>query len=232
MLLLRKIFAFVLRVLLAILLFSIFWVWTYRFINPPITPFMLVKYFQADTENSLNKEWKKLEDISPNLPLAVIAAEDQLFFEHNGFDVQAIKEAVEHNKTSSRKRGASTISQQTAKNVFLIPTRSYLRKGFEVYFTFLIEFFWSKHRILEVYLNVIEQGENIYGVEASAKRYFNRSAKEVNASQAALMATVLPNPVKFRISSPSNYVLNRKAWILKQMNNLGGTAFVEELYED
>src|SRR5690606_35344650 len=133
-----------------------------------------------------------------------------------------IKDAMEHNKKSSRKRGASTISQQTAKNVFLIPSRSYLRKAFELYFTFLIELFWGKERILEVYLNVIEQGENIFGAEASSQKFFRRPAKDLSKSQAALMAAVLPNPLKVHISNPSAYTYNRQQWILGQMNNLGG----------
>ena len=193
---------------------------------------MLVKYLENNGSGPIQREWVDLKEISSFLPLAVIAAEDQSFFEHNGFDIEAIKEAIEYNKNHKKTRGASTISQQTAKNVFLFPSRSYLRKGLEVYFTFLIEFFWSKQRIMEIYLNVMEQGENVYGAEASSKIFFNKNAADLSRSQAALMAAVLPNPVKFKVDAPSNYILGRRNWILGQMNNLGGTSFVDKLYNE
>lgn len=193
---------------------------------------MLVKYLENNGSGPIQREWVDLKEISSFLPLAVIAAEDQSFFEHNGFDIEAIKEAIEYNKNHKKTRGASTISQQTAKNVFLFPSRSYLRKGLEVYFTFLIEFFWSKQRIMEIYLNVMEQGENVYGAEASSKIFFNKNVADLSRSQAALMAAVLPNPVKFKVDAPSNYILGRRNWILGQMNNLGGTSFVDKLYDE
>ena len=158
----------------------------------------------------IHKDWVPLEEISPTIQAAVLKAEDYRFFEHNGFDYEAIQKAMAYNKTHIHKKGASTISQQTAKNVFLWPDRSWLRKGFEAYFTMLIETFWPKERIMEVYLNVIELGPGVYGVEAASQKFFKRKAKNLNSSQAALIAAVLPNPNKFRIDRPSTYVLNRQ----------------------
>ena len=229
---LKIILRFIFRLFLALFAFTILWVLSYKFINPPFTPFMLVKYLQNQEGQSIQKKWVKMEKIHPNLPLAVIAAEDQRFFEHNGFDLEAIKEAVEYNKKHGKTRGASTISQQTAKNVFLIPSRTYFRKGLEVYFTFLMELLWSKKRIMEVYLNVMEQGENIYGASASAAVHFSKEPSKLTRSEAALMAAVLTNPIKFKVASPSAYVTRRKVWVLGQMSNLGGTSFVERLYEN
>lgn len=222
---------FLCRLLLFFVLFTIFLVLVYKFVNPPFTPFILVKYIKNDESARIRKDWVDIEQMSPYLPLAVIAAEDQLFFEHHGFDLEAIRDAVEFNRIHERTRGASSISQQTAKNVFLFPTRSLLRKGLEAYFTVLIELLWSKERILEVYLNMMEQGENIYGVESSSQIYFKKDASEVSRQEAALMAAVLPNPLKFKIDAPSSYVLNRQQWILNQMNNLGGISFVDKLYD-
>ncbi|MBI2269886.1 MAG: monofunctional biosynthetic peptidoglycan transglycosylase, partial [Bacteroidetes bacterium] len=152
----------------------------------------------------------------------VICSEDQNFLDHHGFDMDAIEKAVKHNKKHKRKRGASTISQQTAKNVFLWPGRSWIRKGFEVYFTFLIELCWSKERIMEVYLNVIEMGNGIYGAEAAAKTFFHKPAKSLTSSQSALIAAVLPNPRKFSVAHPSGYVVSRQQWVLQQMGFWGG----------
>lgn len=173
----------------------------------------------------LQKKWVSWSKISDNMKLAVIASEDQNFFNHSGFDFKAIEKATKFNekqatKKKKRLRGASTISQQTAKNVFLFPARSWLRKGLEVYFTFLIELLWSKQRILEVYLNVIETGNGIYGVEAAANNYFNTTAKNLNKSQAAAIASIIPNPRKWSATAPSAYVIKRKSWILSQMNQV------------
>ena len=151
---------------------------------------------------------------------AVIKAEDYKFYQHNGFDFEAIQKAIEYNKTHKRKIGASTISQQTAKNVFLWPSRSWIRKGLEVYFTVLIEFFWSKERIMEVYLNSIEMGEGIYGVEAVAQEHFNKPAYKLTKRQAALIAATLPNPRKFNSAKPSPYMIKRQAKILSLMGKL------------
>lgn len=203
----------------------------FKFINPPITLFMIIKYFEGEA-SVIQKDWVPIEEISLEIPLAVIAAEDQKFMTHNGFDLEAIEKAIKNNSKGKRIKGGSTISQQTAKNVFLVPNRSWVRKGLETYFTFLIELFWSKSRIMEVYLNVIEQGDGIYGVQASSIIYFNRDAKKVNRSQAALMAVVLPNPVKYKIKNPSGYIRGRQSWTIRQMGNLGGTSIVKSLYEN
>ncbi len=152
----------------------------------------------------------------------MILSEDQNFIKHDGFDFEAIDKALEYNETHKKKRGASTISQQTAKNVFLWPGRSWIRKGFEVYFTFLIELFWSKERIMEVYLNVIEMGDGVYGAQAAAKQFFKKDAKNLSKSESATIAAVLPNPIKFNAGKPSGYILKRQSWIMHQMALWGG----------
>ncbi|NBG66077.1 monofunctional biosynthetic peptidoglycan transglycosylase [Acidiluteibacter ferrifornacis] len=227
----KKIFKWIGRLLLLFFGSTILTVVVYRFVNPPITPFMIAKYFEGGSKQ-IQKDWVPIESMSPDLPLAVIAAEDQKFMTHNGFDVEAIEKAIKNNQKGKKVRGASTISQQTAKNVFLVPSRSWVRKGLETYFTFLIEVIWSKKRIMEVYLNVIEQGDGIYGVQASAIIHFNKDALKVSRSQAALMAVVLPNPVKFKIKNPSPYVRGRQSWTIRQMSNLGGQSVVKSFYED
>jgi len=180
-------------------------------------------------EIRLKKDWVPLSDISNHLQLAVVTSEDQNFLFHHGIDFLAIEKAMKYNENQlKRKRkhprthGASTISQQCAKNAFLFPARNFIRKGLEVYFTILIEIFWSKQHIMEVYLNVIEMGDGIYGAEAAAKNYFHTSAKALSAGQSALIAACLPNPRKFNAGLPSGYVLKRQAAILNQMNLWGG----------
>jgi len=162
---------------------------------------------------TLKKEWTPISRISKNLQHAVIVSEDQNFLKHNGFDFDAIEKAVKYNENHERKRGASTISQQTAKNVFLWPGRNCLRKGLEAYFTFLIEICWSKERILEVYLNVIETGNGIYGAEAASQLYFHKSAEELSKGESALIAASLPNPRKYSVSNPGPYMRSRAALI-------------------
>ncbi|MBL7837181.1 MAG: monofunctional biosynthetic peptidoglycan transglycosylase [Bacteroidetes bacterium] len=174
----------------------------------------------------LYRDWVDIDQISEYVPLAVVCAEDQNYLKHNGFDYGAIQKAIKYNekmekKGKSKRRGASTISQQTAKNVFLWPGRSWIRKGFEVYFTFLIEIIWSKERIMEVYLNNIELGNGVYGVEAAAHDYLNKSAKKLSAKYAALMAVVFPNPRKFSIQNTSPYIRKRQAWCYQQMKFWG-----------
>ena len=222
------IFRFLFKIFLAYLIVTVCWTIAYRFVNPPVTYLMILRYVQSDLKDkSIKKEWKDYEYISHHLPLAVIAAEDQNFFDHFGFDLGAIEKAMKHNESKKKKRtkGASTISQQVAKNVFLFPSRNWIRKGFEVYFTFLIECFWSKQRILEVYLNMIELGDGIYGAEAASKKFFHKTAMNLSKSEAALLAAVLPNPRKMSPARPSGYVLRRQAWILHQMENLGEMDF-------
>lgn len=223
----RQIF---LKIVLGFFVITFCWTVVYRFVNPPVTYLMILRYFQSEKKSSINKEWKDYEYISHHLPLAVIAAEDQNFFEHFGFDLDAIEKAMKHNDSRKKKRtkGASTISQQVAKNVFLFPSRNWIRKGFEVYFTFLIECFWSKERILEVYLNVIELGDGTYGAEAASKKFFHKTAINLSKGEAALLAAVLPNPIKMSPARPSGYILRRQAWILNQMENLGGADFLRK----
>jgi monofunctional biosynthetic peptidoglycan transglycosylase len=205
---------------------SIFFVVLYRFVNPPVTPLMLIRLVQQKINGEplrLKKEWKSLDEISSQLQLAVVASEDNRFIEHSGFDLEAIKKARDYNdnKKGKKIRGASTISQQTAKNVFLWPDRTWIRKGLEVYFTFLIETVWGKKRIMEVYLNVIEMGNGIYGAEAASQKYFNKPAASLTRDQAALITAILPNPRKWNPSRPSAYLLKREQWILWNMANIG-----------
>lgn len=192
----------------------------YRFIPVYITPLMVIRsagqLFQGKPAG-WHHTWVSFEHISPHMPMAVIASEDNRFASHHGFDFIEIKKAMKENETRKRRRGASTISQQTAKNVFLWPQSSWLRKGFEVYFTCLIELFWSKERIMEVYLNSIEMGKNIYGVQAAAKYKFGTTPSRLSASQCALIAASLPNPIRFDSSHPSSYMLKRQNQILRLM---------------
>jgi len=179
----------------------------YRFVPPPITFLMVERLFEG---HGLHRRWRPLSEMSPALPRAVIAAEDQRFCEHNGFDLDAIEKAMEHNeRRPNRIRGGSTISQQTAKNVFLWPQRSYVRKGLEAYFTLLIETIWGKPRIMEVYLNTVEWGPGVYGAEEAARRNFGVGANRLNPAQAARLAAILPSPLKWRAAHPGPYVQRR-----------------------
>ncbi len=206
--------------------FTFFIVILYKFVNPPITPLMVIRLAEQSWDGQvikLKKGWISIDKMSPNLPLAVVSSEDNLFMDHSGFDFASIEKANEYNakKQGKKVRGASTISQQTAKNVFLWPQRSWVRKGLEVYFTVLIEFVWGKKRILEVYLNVIETGKGIYGVEAASESYFGKSSANISRGEAAMIAAVLPNPLKWNPASPTPYIRGRQQWILWNMNNIG-----------
>ncbi|HBR7309272.1 TPA: monofunctional biosynthetic peptidoglycan transglycosylase [Klebsiella aerogenes] len=184
-------------------------------------------WFSGDFHYVAHSDWVGMDEISPWMGLAVIAAEDQKFPDHWGFDVPAIEKALAHNeRNENRIRGASTLSQQTAKNLFLWDGRSWLRKGLEVGLTVGIETVWSKKRILTVYLNIAEFGDGIFGVEAAAQRYFHKPASRLTPAEAALLAAVLPNPIRFRADAPSGYVRSRQAWILRQMRQLGGESFM------
>lgn len=197
-----------------------------RFIPVYYTPLMFIRASENRIEGKKARtihHWVPIEDMSKYMPLAVMASEDQRFETHYGFDFKAIKEAAEHNKTHKKKRGASTITQQTAKNVFLWPGRSWIRKGFEAYFTVLIELFWSKERIMEVYLNSIEMGDGIYGVEAVAEEHFGKTAQKLTKADCALIAATLPNPRKFSSRNPSRYMLKRQKQILRQMRLISPT---------
>lgn len=179
-----------------------------------------VEQWQDDKPMKLHKDWVSMENISTHLQLAVVCSEDQSFLNHNGFDFKAIEKAIEHNEKSKRKRGASTISQQTAKNLFLWPGRSWFRKGLETYFTILIELMWPKERILEVYLNIIELGNGVYGAQAASQDFFKKDAAKLSKEQAALLAVVLPNPRKYSATKPGPYLQKRKQWVLRQMRQL------------
>lgn len=186
-----------------------------------ITPLMVIRLGEQllDGESlKLQKRWVPIDDMSPHLVVAAITAEDQNFQDHWGFDFEAMERAYKSNKKGKKVRGGSTISQQTAKNAFLWPSRSYVRKAFEAYFTGLIELVWSKKRIMEVYLNIIEMGDGVYGAEMAAQKYFHKSAKKLTRGEAALIIACVPNPRKFNPARPSKYIRGRQEWILKYMN--------------
>ena len=194
----------------------------YRFLPVWVTPLMVIRCYEQLSEGKdmkLSHDWESLDKISPSLPVAVMASEDARFLQHHGFDYEAIEKAAKRNREHPEKQklGASTISQQTAKNVFLWPGRSWVRKGFEVYFTTLIELLWSKQRIMEVYLNSIEMGPGIYGVQAVAQEHFGCDAKDLTANQCALIAATLPNPRRFSSKNPSNYMKKRQRQIRANM---------------
>lgn len=197
----------------------------YRFVPVPVTPLMVIRCVQQVKNGEglkLKHDWVPMSQMSRHLPVAVIASEDQRFLDHHGFDYEAIQKAVEHNSQHKTMHGGSTISQQTAKNVFLWPGRSWLRKGLEGYFTVLIELLWSKERIAEVYLNSIEMGDGIYGAEAVAQHHFNTSASQLTADQCALIAATLPNPRRFNSAAPSAYMKKRQRKIRREMRYVEG----------
>ncbi|GHD96343.1 monofunctional biosynthetic peptidoglycan transglycosylase [Pseudocitrobacter faecalis] len=216
------------------LLLVLFWgggIALFSFVPVPFSAVMVERQLSAwlsgDFHYVAHSDWVSMDEISPWMGLAVIAAEDQKFPEHWGFDVQAIEKALSHNeRNENRIRGASTLSQQTTKNLLLWDGRSWLRKGLEAGLTVGIETVWSKKRILTVYLNIAEFGEGIFGVEAAAQRYFHKPASRLTMSEAALLAAVLPNPIRFKADVPSGYVRSRQAWIMRQMRQLGGESFM------
>lgn len=228
--------AMIKRLLLRLLLVCVvFWgggIAVFSVLPVPFSAVMLERqvsaWFSGDFHYVAHSDWVGMGEISPWMGLAVIAAEDQKFPDHWGFDVPAIEKALAHNeRNENRIRGASTLSQQTAKNLFLWDGRSWLRKGLEVGLTVGIETVWSKKRILTVYLNIAEFGDGIFGVEAAAQRYFHKPASRLTPAEAALLAAVLPNPIRFRADAPSGYVHSRQAWILRQMRQLGGEGFMQ-----
>jgi monofunctional biosynthetic peptidoglycan transglycosylase len=194
-----------------------------RWVPAPTSAFMIYRHFE-DLKNdgafrSIKYDWVGKKKISPHAFSAVIAAEDQRFFQHSGFDLNAIEASIDVYMDGGRLRGASTISQQVAKNLFLTPSKSFLRKGLEAWFTVVIELLWSKERILTVYLNIAEFGDHLFGIEAASRHYFGVHASQVSRSQAALLAATLPNPILLKASQPSHYLLKRQHWILNQMQN-------------
>ncbi|MEH6579647.1 MAG: monofunctional biosynthetic peptidoglycan transglycosylase [Amphritea sp.] len=205
------------------LLFPVLMVLLLRVVDPSIWMWQLHRQISPPVSypDKIKHSWVPIENISQHMQLAVIASEDQKFPEHWGFDIESINKALQGNGKGKRIRGASTLSQQTAKNLFLWPAKSYLRKGVEAGFTVLLEALWDKQRILEVYLNIVEFGPGIYGVEAASKHYFGTSAKRLSSIQAARLAAVLPNPYRFNAGKPSGYIWKRSFWIKKQMRQLG-----------
>lgn len=217
------------RIVLAVFILQLLYIIALKWMDPPITLTQMGSLFGGD---GLKRDYVDGDEISPNIKLAVMASEDQVFPDHGGFDWKSIDRARKHNEKKPQKvRGASTISQQTAKNVFLWQGRSWVRKGLEVYFTKMIEWIWGKQRILEMYLNVIEMGKGIYGAEAAAQAYFNKPAARLTRREAALIAACLPNPKKYTVKPLSSYVSKRSGWVLRQMNNLNGNAKIKALLQ-
>ena len=204
-----------------------------RWVDPPTSAFMLRSQYQARSEGRtdfrLRHYWVDWKYIAPHARVAVVAAEDQRFPEHSGFDLEAIADAVHERVTEGRQRGASTISQQVAKNLFLWPGQSFVRKGLEAWFTILVEYFWPKQRVLEVYLNIAQFGDGVFGIEAASIAYFGKSASALTRREAATLAAVLPNPLRYRVDQPSDYVRSRSDWILSQIEMLGGPAYLRAL---
>ncbi|MFN3952434.1 MAG: monofunctional biosynthetic peptidoglycan transglycosylase [Thermaurantimonas sp.] len=216
------------RIALYFLFFTNIWVLAYRFLPVPMTPLMVIRLIEDRKENlPLRYVWMRADQISEYAYLAAIVSEDQNFFKHRGFDFGAIEKAMKHNKNSNRiRRGASTISQQLAKNLFLWPGRSWIRKGFEVYFTILLELYWPKKRILSTYLNVVEMGRNVFGIEAAAQYYFKKPAVRLTDAECSQIIAILPSPRKWRANPPGPYVMKRSAWILRQMRLFGGITYL------
>ena len=226
----------VLKLVLILFVLSIFWVLIYKWFSPPVTLHMVERRAKAGQEDKSNPrivyEFIELEEMSPQVPLAVMAAEDQLFMVHDGFDYKAMKGAFQKNRKSKRIAGGSTISQQVAKNVFLWHGRSYLRKLVEAYFTMLIELFWSKHRIMEVYLNIAEMGDKVFGIEAAARKYYKVPAKKLTSQQAAMIASVLPNPIKYSVKNPTRLISKKRRVVLRNMRQMGGVTSIKLLLQD
>lgn len=224
----RRIVSHLLLTLLGALLLVLALILLLRFVNPPTSAFIIGHQLGPSTK-ALQQQWVDLEQMSPWLPLAVIASEDQKFPHHWGFDVDSIGQALAGYQRGERLRGASTLSQQTSKNMFLWSGQSLLRKGLEAGLTGVLELLWPKRRIIEVYLNLAEFGEGIYGVEAASQYFFGRPAARLSARQAALLAAVLPNPKRFLVAAPTPYVWGRVNWIEQQMQQLGGPALIRRL---
>ena len=215
--LLSRIWRWIKQTFIILFIAQLVYIIVLRWVDPPLTTTQLISWIEG---NGMSRDYVPLSNISPNASLAIIASEDQLFPYHNGFDYKSIQKAMEQNKKARRVRGASTLSQQVAKNVFLWQGRSWIRKGLEVYFTFMIEVVWGKRRILEVYLNVSEMGKGVFGIEAAARRYFRKSAAKLTINESAMIAACLPNPKKYTVKPLSGYVARRYPQVVVQMNNL------------
>ena len=223
------------KVCLIFLSISVLSVLVYRWLPVPITPLMIIRNVEQLGDGKglkMEHDWVSLDDISPKLQLAVVCSEDQNYLKHFGVDWGAIQKALKENEKGKRLRGGSTITQQTAKNVFLWQGRSYLRKGLELWFTLLIEVFWSKERIMEVYLNSIEMGDGIYGAEAASQYWFHKSAKKLTKDEAAAIAAILPNPLRYKANPASNYISQRKVWVKQQMNFWGNELDYDKYKDD
>ena len=215
------------RIFITLFLLQLFYIIILKWVDPPVTLTQLQSWIGGD---GLKRDYVDGDEISYNIKLAVISSEDQIFPDHGGFDWKSIEKAMNHNKKKpNRIRGASTISQQVAKNVFLWQGRDWIRKGLEIYFTKMIEWIWGKKRILEVYLNVIEMGKGVFGAEAAAQYYFKKPAKKLTRREAAMIAACLPNPKKYTVKPASPYVITKAGWILQQMNNLEGDEDLQKI---
>ena len=217
----KKIFKFIFKFFLWFIGLTVLWVLIYKFVPVPYTPLMAIRSIEGDKNYETRHDWVSIDEISPNLKLAVICAEDQTFLSHSGFDREAIEKALKNNEKGKKLRGGSTISQQTAKNAFLWPGRTWFRKGLEAYFTLLIETLWSKERILEVYLNSVEMGEGVFGAEAASQYWFKKSAKSLGTENAAAIAAILPSPQRYKANPPGPYIARRTQWIVRQMRYFG-----------
>lgn len=217
---------------LFLFLFSILLVLAFRWIDPPTTSFMVqrqIEAWRAEEDFELQYQWTEWGSISPAIKMAAIASEDQNFAVHWGLDINSIQKAIDEYERGEGLRGASTITQQTAKNLFLWPSQSYLRKGIETYFALLMELFWPKERILEMYLNIIEFGDGIYGVQAASQTFFDTIPAELSEWQSALMVTALPAPKRYNLANPSNYMMERRMWVLQYMDFLGNATYLDRL---
>jgi monofunctional biosynthetic peptidoglycan transglycosylase len=224
-----RIWRIVKRTFLFLFLFQLFYILLLKWVDPPFTLTQLGSLFGG---NGLKRDYVDMKDVSSYARLSFIAAEDQLFPDHNGFDWKSINKAMEYNKKKpNRIKGASTISQQVAKNVFLWQGRSWLRKGLEVYFTFMIELLWGKDRIMEMYLNVSEMGPGIFGIEAAARNYFKKPAKKLTRQEAAMIASCMPNPKKYTVKPLSRYVASRYPWVMRQMTFLQNDPDIQKILQ-
>jgi len=215
------------KIFIILFLLQLFYIIVLKWMDPPFTLTQLYSLFSGD---GLKRDYVNDDEISYNMKLAVVSSEDQIFPDHSGFDWKSIEKAMSYNRRKpNRVRGASTISQQVAKNVFLWQGRDWIRKGLEIYFTKMIEWIWGKKRILEVYLNVIEMGKGVFGAEAAAQQYFRKPAKKLTRREAAMIAACLPNPAKYTIKPPAPYVVVKSGWIMRQMNNLEGDSDLQKI---
>jgi len=224
----RLLFRIVKLAFIFFVLSSIFFVILFRFVNPPVTLLMIERGFERKADGKdwkIDKQWKNFDEIGGPMILAAVAAEDQSFLENHGFDFKSIEKAIKKNAHSKKLIGGSTITQQTAKNVFLWPGRSFVRKGFEAWFTLLMDVFWSKKRVMEVYLNVLETGDGIYGVEAASQAYFHKPSSQLTNQQAAAIAVIFPSPLKWSATKPTRYLRHRQYLIMKNMRRIGELDF-------